>query len=152
MCHWVSYIGELLCPALLLFSQVNYLKEFGLSTESVCKLLAFKPQLMACSIEDRWKPLVKYLYYLGIKRDGMKRMLIIKPMVFCIDLETVIVPKVLHNSVGHTVTGITFNRLPSEMLMPVPSSFKNLIIYFFLFGFKMIMVDDQNCEIGCLLI
>lgn len=74
--------------------QVNYLKEFGLSTECVGKLLAFKPQLMASSIEDRWKPLVKYLYYLGINQDGMRRMLVIKPMVFCIDLETVIVPKV----------------------------------------------------------
>jgi mTERF domain-containing protein len=41
---------------------------------------------MGCSIEERWKPLVKYLYYLGISRDGMKRMLVIKPMVFCVDL------------------------------------------------------------------
>lgn len=50
---------------------------------------------MGCSIEERWKPLVKYLYYLGISRDGMKRMLLIKPMVFCVDLEETIVPKVL---------------------------------------------------------
>lgn len=50
---------------------------------------------MACSIEERWKPLVKYLCYLGIRREGMKRMLILKPMVFCVDLETTIAPKVL---------------------------------------------------------
>ena len=74
--------------------QVTYMKEFGLSTENVGRLLAFKPQLMGCSIEERWKPLVKYLYYLGISRDGMRRMLIIKPIVFCVDLEATIVPKV----------------------------------------------------------
>lgn len=79
-----------------MYMQVNYLKEFGLNTESVGKLLAFKPQLMACSIEDRWKPLVRYLYYLGITREGMKRMLVIKPMVFCVSLEEIIVPKVLN--------------------------------------------------------
>jgi mTERF domain-containing protein len=70
------------------------LKEFGLESKDVGKLLAFRPELMACSIEERWQPLVKYLYYYGITRDGMKRMLIIKPMVFCIDLEMNIVPKV----------------------------------------------------------
>lgn len=79
---------------LMFFIQVNYLKEFGLSTECVGKLLAFRPQLMGCSIEERWKPLVKYLYYLGISRDGMRRMLTIKPMVFCFNFETTIVPKV----------------------------------------------------------
>ncbi|XP_028556158.1 transcription termination factor MTERF2, chloroplastic-like isoform X3 [Dendrobium catenatum] len=51
-------------------SKVNYLKEFGLSTEEVGQLLAYKPQLVGCSIEERWKPLVKYLYYLGVHRDG----------------------------------------------------------------------------------
>lgn len=74
------------------------MKEFGLSTEEVGKLLAFKPQLMGCSIEERWKPLVKYLYYHGITRDGMRRMLTIKPMVFCVDLEKTIVPKVCDTS------------------------------------------------------
>lgn len=49
---------------------------------------------MGCSIEQRWKPLVKYLYYLGVRRDGMKRMLMVKPMIFCVDLETTIAPKV----------------------------------------------------------
>lgn len=83
---------------LLLFIQVDYLKEFGLSAEDVGKLLAFRPQLMGCSIEERWKPLVKYLYYHGITRDGMRRMLIIKPMVFCVDLDKTIVPKVCHTS------------------------------------------------------
>lgn len=72
------------------------MKEFGLNIEEVGKLLAFKPQLMGCSIDDRWKPLVKYLYYLGISRDGMRRMLVVKPMVFCVDLEKVIAPKVRH--------------------------------------------------------
>lgn len=79
---------------MFLFIQVSYLKEFGLSTEEVGRLLAFKPHLMGCSIEERWKPLVKYLYYLGISRDGMRRMLTIKPIVFCVDFETTIVPKV----------------------------------------------------------
>ncbi|KAF2305921.1 hypothetical protein GH714_008876 [Hevea brasiliensis] len=69
-------------------------KEFGVNNEEVGRLLAFKPQLMGCSIEERWKPLVKYLYYLGISRDGMRRMLTIKPIVFCVDLEETIVPKV----------------------------------------------------------
>jgi mTERF domain-containing protein len=70
------------------------LKEFGLCTEEVGKLLAFKPHLMGCGIEETWKPLVKYLYYHGISRDGMKRMLMVKPIIFCVDLETTIVPKV----------------------------------------------------------
>ena len=74
--------------------QVNYLKDFGLKSEDVGKLLAFKPRLMGCSIEEGWKPLVKYLYYYGITRDGMRRMLVVKPMVFCIDMQTNIVPKV----------------------------------------------------------
>lgn len=76
--------------------QVNYIKDFGLGDEDVGRLLAFKPQLMACGIEERWKPLLKYLYYLGINRDGMRRMLVIKPMVFCVDLETTIVQKVVY--------------------------------------------------------
>lgn len=83
---------------LLLLIQVSYLKEFGLSNEDVGKLLAFKPQLMGCSIEERWKPLVRYLYYHGISRDGMRRMLTMKPMVFCVDLKTTIVPKVCHTA------------------------------------------------------
>lgn len=87
---WSSYKSEML----LLLIQVHYLKEFGLTTEEVGRLLAFKPQLMCCSIEKKWEPLLKYLYYLGISRDGMRRMLTIKPMVFCVDLETTIVPKV----------------------------------------------------------
>lgn len=49
---------------------------------------------MGCGIEERWKPLVKYLYYHGISRDGMKRMLMVKPIIFCVDLEATIVPKV----------------------------------------------------------
>ena len=81
---------------LLFLIQVNYLKEFGLINEEVGKLLSFKPELMRCSIEERWKPLVKYFYYHGISQDGMRRMLTIKPMVFCVDLETTIVPKVCH--------------------------------------------------------
>ncbi|KAI0501257.1 hypothetical protein KFK09_016200 [Dendrobium nobile] len=75
-------------------NQVNYLKEFGLSTEEVGQLLAYKPQLVGCSIEERWKPLVKYLYYLGVHRDGMKRILMEKPVIFCVDLERTIAPKV----------------------------------------------------------
>ena len=63
------------------------MKDFGLSDTDVGKLLAFKPQLMACGIEERWKPLLKFLYYLGIDQGGMKRMLVVKPMVFCVDLE-----------------------------------------------------------------
>lgn len=76
------------------FIQVAYLKDFGLNNEDVGRLLAFKPQLMACSIEVRWMPLVKYFYYLGISKDGMRRILTMKPMVFCVDLENTIVPKV----------------------------------------------------------
>lgn len=77
-----------------LFIQVNYLREFGLGTQDIGRLLAFKPQLMGCSIEERWKPLVKYFYYLRISRDGMRRILMVKPIVFCVHLETTIVPKV----------------------------------------------------------
>lgn len=76
---------------------MNYLKDFGLGDEDVGRLLAFKPQLMACGIDERWKPLLKLLYYLGVDRDGMRRMLVIKPMVFCVDLEETIMPKVLHS-------------------------------------------------------
>lgn len=78
----------------LLYLQVDFLKEFGLSNEEVGRLIAFKPQLMVCSIEQRWKPLVKYFYYLGISKDGMRRILTLKPMIFCVDLKSIIVPKV----------------------------------------------------------
>jgi len=37
---------------------------------------------------------VKYLYHLNVSRDGMKRMLLVQPTIFCLDLETVIAPKV----------------------------------------------------------
>lgn len=91
----IAYSFVRICSEMLLFFiQVNYLKEFGLSYEDVGKLLAFRPQLMGCGIEERWKPLVKYLYYHGITRDGMRRMLTIKPILFCVDLEKTIVPKV----------------------------------------------------------
>ena len=76
--------------------QISYLKEFGLSTEEVGRLLAFKPHLMGCSIEERWKPLVKYFYYLGISKEGMKRILVVKPILYCIDLEKTIAPKVFY--------------------------------------------------------
>ena len=78
----------------VVFIQVNYLKEFGLEIEDIGRLLAYKPQLMNGSIEGKWKPLVKYFYYLGISKEGLRRMLTIKPVVFCLDLETIIVPKV----------------------------------------------------------
>lgn len=65
-----------------------------MSAEEVGRLLAYKPQLMACSIEEQWRPLVKYLYYLGVRRDGMKRILMAKPVIFCVDLERTIAPKV----------------------------------------------------------
>ena len=88
--------------------------DFGLSEKDVGRLLAFKPQLMVCGIEERWKPLLKYLYYLGIDRDGMRRMLVIKPMVFCVDLETTIVPKVLlvfHPSIKRTTLQVAINTI-----------------------------------------
>ena len=46
---------------------------------------------MGFSIEEKLKPLVEYLYYHGISRDGMKRILMSEPIVFCLDLETAIV-------------------------------------------------------------
>ncbi|KAG4994004.1 hypothetical protein JHK86_030831 [Glycine max] len=39
-------------------AKANYLKEFGLQSKDVVRLIAFRPQLMACSIDERWKPLV----------------------------------------------------------------------------------------------
>lgn len=97
-----------------IFIQVNYLKEFGLEIEDIGKLLAYKPQLMNCSIEDKWKPLVKYFYYLGISKDGLRRMLTIKPVVFCLDLETIIVPKVflscLMVNLLQTFMSISYNK------------------------------------------
>jgi len=51
---------------------------------------------MGCSIEERWKPLVKYFYYLGISKEGMKRILVVKPILYCIDLEKTIAPKVFY--------------------------------------------------------
>ena len=51
---------------------------------------------MGFSIEEKLKPLVEYLYYHGISRDGMKRILMSEPIVFCLDLETAIVWKVCH--------------------------------------------------------
>lgn len=37
---------------------------------------------------------MKYLYYLGIRRDGMRRMLLVRPVIFCVNIETMIAPKV----------------------------------------------------------
>lgn len=51
---------------------------------------------MGCSIEERWKPLAKYFYYLGISKEGMKRILVVKPILYCIDLEKTIAPKVFY--------------------------------------------------------
>lgn len=92
--HSLSFAIRKLAHQYHCFIQAEYIKEFGLANEEIGRLLAFKPQLMGCDIEEKWKPLVKYLYYLGVRRDGMKRILTIKPSIFCVDLETIIAPKV----------------------------------------------------------
>ncbi|KAL6517299.1 hypothetical protein OROMI_033000 [Orobanche minor] len=112
--------------------EVAYLKEFGLSNEDVGKLLAFKPQLMACSIEDRWKPLVRYFYYLGMSKDGMRRVLTMKPMVFCVDLEKTIVPKVQFlRDIGIKEDAIAnmLARFPSLMTYSLYKKIRPVIIF-----------------------
>lgn len=49
---------------------------------------------MGCGIEEKFKPLVKYFYYLGISKDGMRRILVTRPVLFCVDFENTIVSKV----------------------------------------------------------
>ncbi|KAG6413389.1 hypothetical protein SASPL_126098 [Salvia splendens] len=109
-----------------------YLKEFGLTDEDLGRLLAHKPQLMACSIEDGWKPLVKYFYYLGISKDGMRRILIFKPIIFCIDLESTIAPKVqflLDIGVQQDAIGSMLNRFPSLMTYSLYKKIRPVVIF-----------------------
>ncbi|KAL5197690.1 hypothetical protein ABZP36_001202 [Zizania latifolia] len=111
---------------------VQYLKEFGLSTEELGKLLAFKPQLMACSIEERWRPLVKYLYHLNISQDGVKRMLMVKPTIFCLDLETVIAPKVQFLQdigVRSDATGGVLVKFPPALTYSLYKKIRPVVIY-----------------------
>ncbi|XP_011088397.1 transcription termination factor MTERF2, chloroplastic isoform X3 [Sesamum indicum] len=111
---------------------VAYLKDFGLNNEDVGRLLAFKPQLMACSIEDRWRPLVKYFYYLGISRDGMRRILTMKPMVFCVDLENTIVPKVqfLRDiGVQEDAIGSVLARFPALLTYSLYKKIRPVVIF-----------------------
>lgn len=89
-------IPAFLVETWFLLIQVAYLKEFGLSNEDVGRLLAFKPHLMGCGIEEKFKPLVKYFYYLGISKDGMRKILVTRPVLFCVDFETTIVSKVCY--------------------------------------------------------
>ncbi|XP_020551651.1 transcription termination factor MTERF2, chloroplastic isoform X2 [Sesamum indicum] len=112
--------------------KVAYLKDFGLNNEDVGRLLAFKPQLMACSIEDRWRPLVKYFYYLGISRDGMRRILTMKPMVFCVDLENTIVPKVqfLRDiGVQEDAIGSVLARFPALLTYSLYKKIRPVVIF-----------------------
>ncbi|KAH9306368.1 hypothetical protein KI387_010772, partial [Taxus chinensis] len=71
----------------------EYLKEFGLSNTDLGRLIALRPHLLSCNIEEEWKPLVKYLYYLGVQRSGMRRLLIKEPSIFCLNLRENIAPK-----------------------------------------------------------
>ncbi|KAL0365522.1 UNVERIFIED_CONTAM: Transcription termination factor MT, chloroplastic [Sesamum angustifolium] len=107
-------------------------ERFWLNNEDVGRLLAFKPQLMACSIEDRWRPLVKYFYYLGISRDGMRRILTMKPMVFCVDLENTIVPKVqfLRDiGVQEDAIGSVLARFPSLLTYSLYKKIRPVVIF-----------------------
>jgi mTERF domain-containing protein len=65
-----------------------------LDDENLGKALACKPQLIACDIEEGWKPLVKLLYYLGVDGYGLRKILVIQPSVFCLSLTNNIAPKV----------------------------------------------------------
>lgn len=77
-----------------MYSKLEYLKGFGLDDASLGHALASKPQLIACSIEEDWKPLVKLFYFLGVDGYGLRRILIIKPSVFCLNLGNNIAPKI----------------------------------------------------------
>ena len=74
--------------------QLNYLRSFGLDDENLGKALACKPQLIACDIEEGWKPLIKLFYYLGVDGYGLRKILVIQPSVFCLSLSTNVAPKV----------------------------------------------------------
>lgn len=75
-------------------SKLEYLKDFGLDDHSLGKVIASKPQLIACSIEDGWKPLIKLLYYLGVDGYGLRRIISVEPSVFCLNLAENIAPKI----------------------------------------------------------
>lgn len=95
---------------------------------------------MGCSIEGRWKPLVKYLYYLGVRRDGMRRILTVKPMIFCVDLETTIAPKVGILQMYNDYTNSKYIFIPSKSLSILgPLAYR---------GGKMSMKFDPSMKFG----
>ena len=69
----------------------------------------------AVALRKNWSLLLSICTYHGISQDGMKRILMSKPIVFCIDLETTIVWKECHCWLYCDVLGpcsecIFFNR------------------------------------------
>lgn len=73
---------------------MKYLKEFGIDNRDLGRLISSRPRLLACNVEEEWKPLVKYLFYLGVQRSGMKRLLTKEPSIFLLNLRNNIAPKV----------------------------------------------------------
>lgn len=77
-----------------MYSKLDYLKGFGLDDSTLGEVLASKPQLIACSIEEDWKPLVKLFYFLGIDGYGLRKILKVTPSVFCLNIANNIAPKI----------------------------------------------------------
>ena len=74
-------------------AQVEYLRQLGIVDAIIGKMIATRPQLLACDIED-WRTLVKYFQVLGVQKLGIQRILSVHPSVFCMNLEKNIAPKV----------------------------------------------------------
>jgi mTERF domain-containing protein len=73
--------------------QVEYLRQLGIVDAIIGKMIATRPQLLACDIED-WRTLVKYFQFLGVQKSSIQRILSVHPSVFCMNLEKNIAPKV----------------------------------------------------------
>lgn len=75
-------------------AQVEYLRQLGIVDAIIGKMIATRPQLLACDVEG-WRTLVKYFQVLGVQKLGIQRILSVHPSVFCMNLEKNIALKVI---------------------------------------------------------
>lgn len=78
--------------------QVDCLTGILSDHNAVVRVIAERPQLLACSVEEDWTPLIKYFYFLGIDIFGIRRILACNPAAFCLNIQENIAPKVVSHS------------------------------------------------------
>nr|GMD97080.1 transcription termination factor MTERF2, chloroplastic [Ipomoea batatas] len=89
----VSKLSDFIDFVMILAASMKQMPEFSHSSFN-SRARAFIDDSNVVPME-KWKPLVKFFYYIGISKEGMRRILIARPIVFCIDLHNTIVPKVI---------------------------------------------------------